>query len=484
MANYGVTSAGFVLKRLETIANEMRANAQAQLPEIDASVDAVPGTIIDVVSEAIAEQWQLAEQDYNARYPSTAQGGQLDRIGQINAIGRLDQRKSTVELGFEGTNGTIIAAGKQVKSDNGDFYQVLLEEALDNTGTNRVEVQAITIIAEHTYTIIIDSNSVDYISDLSPTIVEITEGIVAAINAQTTTLLVNAIELDVDTGKFYITSNDGIRAFEVTLNSDFQLNKFWTPIKIAASEFGPLEAGAGTITTIVTPVAGLNSVNNFTDVTVGDFNQSDDDYRLRLFQEPRRLGGGSLEAIKARILNEVEDVIAVKAFENHTIDDPDIHGRPTKSIEILVEGGADVDIAEELWKVKGGGIETYGTDFEDITDSQESIRRIYFSRPVPIYIWLKITITTDPSEYPLDGDTKIKENVVLKGRETFGIGDDIIIQQFYCPIYEVPGVETALIEVQKTSDLTPPVSYVTTNLTIDDDEVPLFDTTRVQVITS
>ncbi len=202
-----------------------------------------------------------------------------------------------------------------------------------------------------------------------------------------------------------------------------------------------------------------------------------------MFQEPRRLGGGSLEAIKARILNDVDGVILVKGFQNITMITDPVSGRPPKSIEILVEGGSDADIAEELWEVGGGGIETYGTESVIITDSQGDLRNMHFSRPVKAYIWFKITITTN-TEYPIDGDTEIKENVVLKGRDTFGIGDEIIIQQFYCPIYEVPGVETALIEIQKTSDLTPPGSYVTTNLTLDDDESPLFDVTRITVITS
>lgn len=481
MAVYGVTVAGFVLKRLEAISNEMRANAQSQLPGIDTSEDSVPGTLLDTTADAAAEQWQLAEQTYNARYPSTAQGSQLDYIGQINAILRRSPQKSNIKLGCEGVHGTIIPVGTQVKSNSGHVYETLLQTSLDDTSTNKAEIEVITVIDSHTYTILIDSNSVDYISDSDATIEEITAGIVAAINIQTSFLLVNAVEIDISQGTFYIVANDGELAFEVTLNSDFQLNKFWTPIKIQALIAGPLEDSPNTITTIVTPIVGLESVNNFTDVNVGAFLQSDDNYRVSLFEEPRRLGGGSLEAIKARLLNDVEDVTLVKGFENITMIVDPISGRPAKSIEFLVEGGDDLDIAEELWQTKGGGIETYGTESVIITDSQGDLRNMHFSRPVKAYIWFKITVTTN-SEYPSDGDTQIKEKVEIKGRETFGIGDEIIIQQFYCPIYEVAGIETALIEIQKTSDLTPPVSYVTTNLTLGEDDAPLFDVSRITVI--
>jgi len=481
MATFGVTPAGFILKRLQEISDEMRSNAQIQLPSIDTTPDSVPGTMIDVIAESEAEQWQLVQTIYNARYPSTAQGIQLDLIGQINAIKRLAPQKSRVFEGFEGTNSTVIPAGTQLKSDRGDIYETPVEKLLDNTKTNQIEVETITVIDSHTYIIIIDSNSVDYISSGSATKEEITNGIIAAINAQTLFLLVEATEIDASLGTFYITSNDGERAFEVTLNLDFQLNKFWTPIKIQTQEPGILEAGAGTITTIVTPISGLDSVINFTDVIVGDNLQSDDDYRLRLFEEVRRLGGGSLEAIKDRILNNVDGVIQVRAFENDTMIIEPVTLRPPKSIEILVEGGDDQDIAEELWIAKGGGIETFGTESVIITDSQGSLRNIHFSRPVKAYIWFKITLIVN-TDFPADGADLIKENITLTGRSRFGIGDEILIQEFYCPIYEVEGIENAIIEIQKTPDLTPPVSYVTTNLTLADDESPLFDTTRIEVL--
>jgi len=441
----------------------------------------VPGTLIDVVSETIAEQWQLAEQTYAARFPSTSQGVQLDYVGQINGIKRQAPQKSTVFLGYQGINGTIIPAGNQVKSNRGDVYETLTEQSIDNTKINKGETQVITVLNNHDYIVFIDDNSVQYTSSGTATIEEITNGIINEINLQTLTLLVEAEAIDVSSGTFYITSNDGERAFTLTLNVDFQLNLFWTPIKIQALVAGALEAEAGTITTIVTPVVGLNAVDNFTEVTLGSLLQTDDNYRVSLFQEVRRLGGGSLEAIKDRILNSVQGVILVRAFENDTMILDPVTGRPPKSIEILVEGGADEDIANELWLAKGGGIETFGNVSVIITDSQGDLRNIKFSRPVKAYIWFRITLTVN-TQFPSDGSALIKEKIVLKGRETFGIGDEILIQEFFCPIYEVEGIENAVIEIQKTPDLTPPVSYVTTNITLADNESPLFDITRVEVL--
>jgi uncharacterized phage protein gp47/JayE len=478
---YGVTNTGFVLKRLDDILAEMRSKAQTQLPGLDVSSDSVSGTMIDVAAAEIAEQWFLAEQVYNSRFPNTSEGIPLDNIGQINGIQRRGIIKSSVKEGFQGVNSTAIPQNTQVKSDAGDVYATVLPGVLDNTDTNSVEVQVLNVFNNYTYIIQISDNSVSYVSSGSATIQEITNGMIDEINLQTTALLVNAGVVDEDNGIFGITSNDGESSFEVTLTADFQLNKFWTPIQIQALEAGQIEAIAGTITTIITPLVGLESVNNFTDVLVGDNVQSDDDYRLRLFQEVRKLGGGSLEAIKSRILNNVNDVLAVKIFENHEMIE--VAGRPPKSIELLVEGGLDSDIAEELWQSKGGGIETFGTVYFDIIDSQGDIRKMWFSRPVKAYVWFRVTLTTGP-DFPVDGEELIKENIVRHGRTTFTIGDLLLIQSFYCPVYEIAGVITVLIEMQVTSDLTPPVSYETTNIQLDDNNAPLFDESRAEVIIS
>jgi len=478
MATYGLTEYGFILKRFEAILADLRIRLLTEFPDAAIGDDEVIGHLLDVFAKEPAELWELGEAIYKSRAPSSADGTQLDDIGQINAIQRLSARAAQVYESFSGTNGVLIPLTFRFKRpDVDELFQPIVEASLDNTQTSRVLIKIINVINDHDYIVTIDENGVQYTSDSTATIEEITAGIIAAIMAQTDTLKVNAFEDEASQGTFYIASNDNESAHKIDLTADFTLQKFWTPIKCQSEDTGDIEAPAGTLTEIVTPVAGLTDIINFADAIIGAGVQSDQTYRIRLFEETRRLGGGSLEAIKDRILNEVEDVVLVKAFENDK-KDPDIETRPGKSIEILVEGGTDEDIANELWYVKSGGIETFGSESVIIIDSQKELHTIKFSRPIPQYVHFRI-YREKTSKFPINGDDIIKQNIVLFGRENFGIGDLLIIQEFYCPVYSVDGLIDVGIEWDVTDNPGDTPVYGDANIQLLSRQSPLFDISRI-----
>lgn len=480
MATYGLTEYGFILKRFEIILQELRTNLLTEFPNAAIGDDQVIGHLLDIYAKEPAELWELAEAVYKSRAPSSADGVQLDDIGQINAIQRLPAIPAVVFESFTGTNGTTIPLTFRFRRpDKDELFQPTIEIDLDNTKTSQTLVKVITVINNHDYIVTINDNSVQYTSDGTATIEEITQGIIDAVNAQTIFLRVNAFEDELSQGTFYIKSNDGESSYKLELTADFTLQKFWTPIRCQSIDVGDIEAPAETLTQIVTPVAGLDAIINFTDATLGANVQTDQAYRIRLFTETRRLGGGSLEAIKDRIKNEVANVLLVKAFENDTMI-TDGEGRPPKSIEILVEGGDDNDIANELWYVKSGGIETFGTESVQITDSQGDLHTIKFSRPIKQYVHFDITLTVDGT-FPANGEDTIKENIVLLGRETFGIGDLLLIQEFYCPIYDVQGVIDVGIEWAVTDNPGDTPVYVPVNIQLGDRESPIFDISRITI---
>ena len=49
-------------------------------------------------------------------------------------------------------------------------------------------------------------------------------------------------------------------------------------------------------------------------------------------------------------------------------DTTDAAGRPPHSIEIVVQGGTDEDVANIIWKNKAGGIRAYGKHYAYATD--------------------------------------------------------------------------------------------------------------------
>lgn len=480
MANYGLTKYGFVAKRFDTILQELRDLVLVEFPDAAIGDDQTIGHLLDVFSKELAEVWELAEAVYKSRAPSSADGTQLDDIGQINAIPRDKARQAVVYESFQGANGTLIDTTFRFKRlEQDELFLPDFDASIDNTSTSQSLCKVLNIINNHVYTLTINNNTIDYTSDGTATIEEIAAGMVGVINAQTEFLGVNASEDDYSIGTFFIRANDGSTAYTLVLSADFNLEKFWTPIRCLSETKGDIDAPAGTLDQIVTPVPGLTAVINFADAVLGSEIQEDPGYRVKLFTETRRLGGGSLEAIKDRVLNEVNDVVLTKGFENDT-SVIDGEGRPPKSIEMLVEGGDDTEIAEKIWETKSGGILTDGDESIPITDSQGDTRLIKFSRPTSQYVHFDITLTTGAS-FPTNGVDTIKEDIVLLGRNKFTIGDLLLIQEFYTPIYAVEGVTNAVIQWDVTDNPGDTPTYVSTNIQLGQKQSPLFDEVRILI---
>jgi hypothetical protein len=75
-------------------------------------------------------------------------------------------------------------------------------------------------------------------------------------------------------------------------------------------------------------------------------------------------------------------------------------GRPGHSIEMVVQGGDDTEIAQAILASKPAGIQTYGNVSVIVTDSAQNIYTISFSRPQQIPIYVVITLLTDTFNTP------------------------------------------------------------------------------------
>ncbi len=130
-----------------------------------------------------------------------------------------------------------------------------------------------------------------------------------------------------------------------------------------AQNSGAVQANAGLLNIIVTPVTGWDSILNSSDADVGSPIESDAALRLRRQQDLQNIGAAAVNAIRARLINDISGVTDAFVFENEDID-PDVNGRPPKSIHCVVLGGVDNDIAQKIFDVKSGGIETAGIGVE------------------------------------------------------------------------------------------------------------------------
>ena len=216
-------------------------------------------------------------------------------------------------------------------------------------------------------------------------------------------------------------------------------------IELLAETAGPLVANAGTLTVIETPVGGMDSFINELDAEVGSETETDAELKARRDQELQIAGAATIEAILSE-LRARELVEAVIVFQNNTsIIDPD--GRPPHSLDIVVLGDDEDDLAEAIFLVVGGGIETIG----DITKG---------------------------ALYPVDGDDQV-EQAFLDFGSTLTVGQDIIIfgsNSLICAVNDIPGILDIDIRIGK---INPPT--LNDNVVIAPREIAKFDSSRITV---
>jgi len=109
---YGITSTGFLAKRLADIKAEIEDTFRSAFG-VGINLDALSplGQMVGIVAERESLIWELAEDVYNSQYPDTASGASLDNVASISNIIRLAATYSTVTARIIGTNGTFVDIG-------------------------------------------------------------------------------------------------------------------------------------------------------------------------------------------------------------------------------------------------------------------------------------------------------------------------------------------------------------------------------------
>lgn len=253
-------------------------------------------------------------------------------------------------------------------------------------------------------------------------------------------------------------------------------------IVLEALEAGPLEIPALETWEIVTPITGWDDVTNDAAGLTGRAVETDAELRARLAARRGGAGAGTPEAIVARLL-DVPGVISARVIENDG-DAADGDGRPGHSFEALVDGGADEDVALELWTVKPAGIKIVSTALappalveETITDSQGIDRVIVFTRPQDVPIWIEIDLTATRT---LDAaELESVAAALLAYGDTLEIGESVIAWRIQAAA-NAAGLDVPITSVAaRFDDVDPPVNTAT--LPIGAGSRARFDEARITV---
>lgn len=311
---FGLGDDGFTVKRETDIIVSLEDGFQAAFGEINVDAASVLGQIIGVISKPLAELWELMELIYLSQYPASAESVSLDGVVQLTGVERLDATKTTVTGLLIGSQGTSILTGNSASvSDTGEIFFTTEDVVIDAADVLRSIITVDTVLDITTYTVTLDGTPYEYESDGSATAQEIITGLMLDIqNGQS-----KIVALDTDEALTLVV-DDLTTSFSVSVDSNLSLDEIATPAEFEAQNDGPVLAVSGSLTEIETPVSGWAAVDNIVDGDVGNDVETDTALRIRRELSLRILGAATESAIRARILQEVDNVTAVSIIENDT----------------------------------------------------------------------------------------------------------------------------------------------------------------------
>lgn len=204
-------------------------------------------------------------------------------------------------------------------------------------------------------------------------------------------------------------------------------------VQMESVEIGPIVAAAGTLTEIVTPIAGWTAVTNPSDATLGRLLETDAAYRIRYPVFTPRLAVGFPSAIRAQIL-EVPNVTRAIVHNNDTNADVTTQMLviPAHGILAIVLGGTDDAVALAIAQSKTGAA-TGGA-----TQIVTSLGAINFQRVAETAVAVTI-MTTVGADFPADGINLIKRAVAANAAATWQIGAVIDLRALIGAAYSVTG---------------------------------------------
>ena len=193
-----------------------------------------------------------------------------------------------------------------------------------------------------------------------------------------------------------------------------------TTLEFRAKDMGAVIPTVGTIINPVTIIPGVVGViNNVGATSIGYEEESDSDFRIRRDRSVSVPGKNNVDTMEGQ-LRELDGVVDVKIHENNT-NTTDDTSTPAHSIWVVIEGGANTEIADIIYGNLGGS-GTKGAVTVPITTASLQTIDINFDREVimPLYIKFDIKPIVDLGEIN-QSDVKqyIADNLV------YNIGEDV-----------------------------------------------------------
>ncbi|MDR1558709.1 MAG: hypothetical protein LBS84_03230 [Clostridiales bacterium] len=483
MSDYGVTPTGVVIKRLDTIMNEIHDDlSEGWGVNTRLNPKSYLNVQVTAFADKLAELWEYGEQIYHSMYPFSAEGASLDNAIQYGGVAREDARPTYYPIHAECVDGTVIPKGTRIKTHTNPAIEFVA--SADTTVTRNAfsfaKIRISVVIPSEIYTIALDGELFSYTSNAAATEQEILTGLEAAI---TNTAFIVSVEGNL----LYIESADLLRTHLMVLGGNLTTESVTGIVHYASDFNGDIFLPSGIITQIVTSVPGLLSVTNLIPRIAGRLLQSDIDVRQayadKIFIRSNRM----LESIKSAVLRNVQGVVSVAGYQNDThVVDAD--GRWPHCIEMVIEGGNDYELAMQIWDRKAAGIQTFGSTEVTIPGEEGEPVTIRFNRPAYVYVWFRVMITMSKLRPLPPNYVDATKEIIMNRMARIEPGISIVPQTFLRDIYEqIPGIALIEIPTYYTADpsiIPPPSAFIEQEVTITTRQRAVTEETRIEVLLS
>lgn len=485
MPEYGITETGIRIKRFDTILSEINAfQTEGFGVQVGANTRSFLNTLNTSVADKIAELWELGADIYHNLSPMSAEGAALDNAVQFGGNSREKARSTYYPIHCECTEGITLDEETLIESDTNPAIKFLSaeERTISRSSFNKAKVKVVSTQPGEAYTVALNGTLYSYtckaqdgpeailggLRDLI--LADEAEAFTASVDSENVLLIIEAADVESENSMLL---TDNLTTESVT-----------AIISFASEEPGEVSLPNGAITKIVTAPTGFLSCTNLCGYVAGRLLETDVELRQSYVDKIFSRSSRMTDSIRSAILANCAGVTAAQVYENRT-NETDSEGRPPHSVEAVVDGGSNSDIAEQILATVSAGITTYGSVVVDVPGKDDDMIEVCFNRPTYIYCWFKVTLTISKASAVPANYAELVETAIVDAMSQVENGEDVVPQQQFLPaIYEqVPGISYIDVAIYTTTSASEgqPSSYPLRSVEITNRQRAMTSSTRIEV---
>ena len=485
MPEYGITETGLRIKRFDTILSEINAfQTEGFGVQVGANTRSFLNTLNTSVADKIAELWELGADIYHNLSPMSAEGAALDNAVQFGGNSREKARSTYYPIHCECTEGITLDEETLIESDTNPAIKFLSaeERTISRSSFNKAKVKVVSTQPGEAYTVALNGTLYSYtckaqdgpeailggLRDLI--LADEAEAFTASVDSENVLLIIEAADVESENSMLL---TDNLTTESVTAIISFASEE---PVEVSLPN--------GAITKIVTAPTGFLSCTNLCGYVAGRLLETDVELRQSYVDKIFSRSSRMTDSIRSAILANCAGVTAAQVYENRT-NETDSEGRPPHSVEAVVDGGSNSDIAEQILATVSAGITTYGSVSVDVPGEDDDMIEVCFNRPTYIYCWFKVTLTISKASLVPANYAELVETAIVDAMSQVENGEDVVPQQQFLPaIYEqVPGISYIDVSIYTTTSASEgqPSSYPLRSVEITNRQRAMTSSTRIEV---